>query len=1445
MLNFRVISLLVAMALVAVTGCAKNQNAVDRVGVNVVEKALFEGSWYFSRTVIDVDYEGGALGTFPGDSAYDRGSDSFASLPRIRWVIDENSLIAYRDYEILEGGNPGNNPPGSVLGQPIAAFEVLKHFDIKRGYNPASGEEQNVIEENDTDRPWYEREYMRVDWSKNLLPGYYGITADLYDLVGLFEIQDGGSLVQGSSEFPESWRPQFHRMGCESTTDESDTCTNGDRDWALDYDKDELYAFDFVTQDLYAPGEVPDPFTGAPVQWCVSAYSDAPACTTTTVFTRNSFIRVSDKRQYEPVNWTDTRFERAGFFRLENKTYDRSDDPTDPAFGQTDFKNYSANRFNIWQQWRDADGNSIPYAERDVRPIVFYISSEMPAHLVEPSFEVFGRWNEVFMHTVRALQGKPPANYPPVTCQNIDPDAYCACVEDPDTGTILNPTCPGQYDPFESPDAAAARGVVNPYDCYVAVPEEARFITLQDGTKVPLMQRLDLADEHFNPWFEATTTGSECVAVLKNNSCNLGNMVDGAAPEGVTCEERGDARYKFMSYVQQPGTGFLGIATLRGDPVTGEVIAGDANIGGPALDSYRTLALQMYDIINGDTSELDFILGEDIREYFENVDRVQLPARPQVDFLAGVEANTMNASSKAQIDERMALYEERAAGLQGAEGRASTYSDIRRKLAGSDAEKRLLSSTESLLLAGIENGPAGYGPSDLSDDIISNISPFRSSVQEQMRSQHDRDVIAGMHNIMMPNAFIDDSVLSFVNERRNWSRARLAIGLNRMLFFQTEIHELGHCLGLRHDFGGTADIHNYDNAYYEIKKNIPLPESDAFDNDNSGDLNVEEGLAYEAALNAARRKRELAGIDRYMNASIMDYTSQWYERIHTDLGRYDAAAVAFGYGDLVEIAHNEQNLPLNQIDPTNTPRVWAKYYQGGEACESAVDCPFSASGSQSGELLSANFETGLTQTCIPHPDGSASHGYVCSNFDADAASKLSPTAGSNYLPVSYLFCSDERVGSLGWCHRFDEGDSYREIVRNAAESYERSYIFNNFRRYRANFSLGGQLGRLIDRTFGNLQAIYKSLLFRYRNDYAFRNDQGPFGFYDQFLASADILNFYAKVLGQPDIGSYQYSASSGNFERIDAKPGVSSSELDIPIGLGRYLYSTYQTGLTGIQRIERIGSFYEKWVAVQMLASRDLNSAYDRDLAYWVNFYDLFPAEMQQIFQGLIQNKAEVLAPNFTCGSVSDFGKCEDPQIIYKDFYRGDCSDPSTCRPDPVKVTYANYPRIDGRSSIQLQYVAAVFALADFPTAYNPIFHQQLFVCVEGSSSCFTPVTGSVEGVDYIRFRSDRFGKTFIAWQVEPSDDIPNQRSVAFEMLEEANNNQRLIEITSRLATGGAASPADESFAESIDYELPTDAASAAQARSDFDSRQRDVESFIFQLINLEQDIGISGFLGF
>src|SRR5690606_39997634 len=62
------------------------------------------------------------------------------------------------------------------------------HFAVTRRYNEATGEQRNIVEENDADRPWYEREYMRVAWSKSLATDSYDF--DTLSMLGVLRSEE-------------------------------------------------------------------------------------------------------------------------------------------------------------------------------------------------------------------------------------------------------------------------------------------------------------------------------------------------------------------------------------------------------------------------------------------------------------------------------------------------------------------------------------------------------------------------------------------------------------------------------------------------------------------------------------------------------------------------------------------------------------------------------------------------------------------------------------------------------------------------------------------------------------------------------------------------------------------------------------------------------------------------------------------------------------------------------------------------------------------------------------------------------------------------------------------------------------------------------------------------------------------------------------------------------
>ena len=171
--------LLAASACLA-AGCAEERDPINRVQPNALPKTFFLGA-DLKGSADDPEFrmKSFVAGSSVNQSAFSIGE--FSAVDRIRWEITEGMLLARRAYQESPGAdnrgiNPGEakgstdkNVTGAATGTVVAAFKIAKHFDVRRDYNSSTGEETNVVVENDSDRAWQDREYIRVDWSKNLV----------------------------------------------------------------------------------------------------------------------------------------------------------------------------------------------------------------------------------------------------------------------------------------------------------------------------------------------------------------------------------------------------------------------------------------------------------------------------------------------------------------------------------------------------------------------------------------------------------------------------------------------------------------------------------------------------------------------------------------------------------------------------------------------------------------------------------------------------------------------------------------------------------------------------------------------------------------------------------------------------------------------------------------------------------------------------------------------------------------------------------------------------------------------------------------------------------------------------------------------------------------------------------------------------------------------------
>ena len=170
------------IAAAAAGGCAQDIGDIDRTDPDKILKSdLTSGSWWMSQKVTHVD-------SVSSDEYFE---GLMSEMDKVVFVAEENYLIAYRSYPDLPGSDDttvnfyGDDSYEEIYnsdykGTIKAVYPITSHFDVQRTYDTATGEQSNVIVENTSDRNWWERDYMRVDWSSNAIINfewalYYGL----------------------------------------------------------------------------------------------------------------------------------------------------------------------------------------------------------------------------------------------------------------------------------------------------------------------------------------------------------------------------------------------------------------------------------------------------------------------------------------------------------------------------------------------------------------------------------------------------------------------------------------------------------------------------------------------------------------------------------------------------------------------------------------------------------------------------------------------------------------------------------------------------------------------------------------------------------------------------------------------------------------------------------------------------------------------------------------------------------------------------------------------------------------------------------------------------------------------------------------------------------------------------------------------------------------------
>jgi hypothetical protein len=391
------------MALLA--ACVSDVGDIDRTDPDKLRKADFKGVWFYQMTVIEAPVPSPV--TFNGEQNFGGGASVIFDIQQdylVAYPVSElyvlNSEKEWRKAKIRNYWDKDRSHEFMEIyvGAPVAAFKIDSHFDVKRDYNTSTGEQSNVISENTKDRKWFEREYIRVDWSTNYVK-------DLMFLAGV----SGSPVDYHVPEYEVDNPDRFHMS------------------------EDALH---FVVKVFLEPVS----------PTACSIYDLAPYdCAGAVVKIRQSFRKVDPNNDYVPLYYSnDTHEDRFGFFLTTRQAFDKD---FGVIYGN---KRYYIQRWNLWESSRDklpitVDGtpvacrqtsdceahanfggkknqvhcwlddgwwtqghcvtwNPIAYHDRTPKPIVYHMSANWPKELWDVCYRTADVWSKPFKETVAWLK---------------------------------------------------------------------------------------------------------------------------------------------------------------------------------------------------------------------------------------------------------------------------------------------------------------------------------------------------------------------------------------------------------------------------------------------------------------------------------------------------------------------------------------------------------------------------------------------------------------------------------------------------------------------------------------------------------------------------------------------------------------------------------------------------------------------------------------------------------------------------------------------------------------------------------------------------------------------------------------------------------------------------------------------------------------------------------
>jgi hypothetical protein len=1366
--------LIVAFSVGAI-GCAQQMDDINKVQNNVTLKAEIRGEFYFRSTVVEAPYA--SFGYFVGDQNY--------HMERGVFEITEKTLYFYRTYEHAIGGQilgaapdmeaplyqtdkDGNllkdfkkndkgeyildknnkkiaDPDGGPIpvtyerrignkiytvaryvyrGSPIVAFPISSHFDIQRSYNVATGEKSNVISENTTDRQWWERTHMRVNWGASKVAHYDS---------NLYTAELTAILLDGEAD-PYDQPVKVYN-------DEN----------TLDY-------FDYqvkktVTAPLAYYGR--NGYEYIPACWYYPWYLGQIAeCNSEQITFRQAFMKVKP-RSYVAWDYDDTMLKKFGYYRIERATYE-------PTRGVT----YSGvsrriRRFAIWEDYIvkkgdpclapngdvtvecgdgmvcepvgnegkfcvAADPNDrLDYANMTPKPIVFYLSEEFPRELVPESIQLAEHWDRPFTDVVKARKGEAPGHPMYILCENNTVEATAAMktygMDINNADDVKSAQAQGilagidgycldmdnrkrngdlRYSQLHSVNAPTAVGLYG-YGPSSADPMTGELLSANSYMYTPAMKR----GANNAMLLIETLTGIKSFwetryanQVKEHSKKNRLGAVQGGLPKWTESTAKALAKNMLRPQVAEriAQAGFeqtdanwaaARLAKLpHADPHLAKMFISDdvkMLLKDPSLgmESTEPIESQVERMGLHKWSHAGGFWAEK-QKYYED------SARNGCKFLMEFADNAILGIARefaAEMNDRV------CDAAEAAENTVFDFSVFQELGAACDSaglenengqvcEKVIIDTegTEGLYWA----TPCSIGSlkAQLANAIVDLEQTNPYNVTEDYFPPDP--IYTDTKHASVQNSQM--AMLDAMNEARDDMRLRLW----KRIYLGVAEHEVGHSIGLRHNFEASTDAMNFEKRFWELKGQFD-------DNGKFVPYDLFSGETFYQSVNSMRQKQ---------SSSVMDYSAKFNDRFD-GVGYYDRAAVKYGYGGLVEVFNGTPNT-----------EQFAKYLKNPED-QDPSNVPTLPDPSNQ---LEKTFKR-VHYTKIPDLFGN-----IDDLYDRKDVPYTQIPEGSTEVP--YRFCSDELAGRLPTCERWDSGVDSFEITRNALADYENYWVIWGQSHDSVFFNPSNYYSRIM-RVFGAVKhqmQWWASDYHRFnKNDWWKKEILNGVAWHEDSVgglagavAVADGVNTLVAAFGRPQPGFHGYRSIDNVFEPTPmfTNAGYSHQTLISQVNCeARPIYASYD--YSGYLPIPiRSGAIYERLAAYTMLGDPTtsfLATDQMNDIQrYLISYYTLFPKELTNVFGGMLANKTDEWGWHMTVDSEGKPKNCVRRNVV----------GPAAGKPTGEIWPFNPEPEyIFPTTRFRFPMLAAYYGLGLFLDSFDHSFVDVTRVYLKGHETAITP----------------------------------------------------------------------------------------------------------------------------